>query len=48
MVLARGYAIVLNDQGQIVKESASAPAGSEIRVLFARDGLKATVTEDSQ
>jgi len=48
MVLARGYAIVLNDRGQIVKESASAPAGSEIRVLFARDGLKATVTEDSQ
>ena len=48
MVLARGYAIVLNDQGQIVKEAASAPAGSEIRVLFARDGLKASVTEDSQ
>ena len=48
MVLARGYAIVLNDQGQIVKEAANAKPGTEIQVLFARDGLKATVTEDSQ
>jgi len=47
MVLARGYAIVLNDQGQIVKEAAQARSGTEIQVLFARDGLKATVTEGS-
>ncbi len=44
-VLARGYAIVLNETGGIVKEAAQAPIGSEIRLLFARDGVKATVTE---
>ena len=43
-VLARGYAIVLNEQGQIVKETTGAPQGSEISVLFAHDALKAKVT----
>jgi exodeoxyribonuclease VII large subunit len=44
MVLARGYAIVLNESGQIVKEAANAPAASEIRLLFSHDGIKARVT----
>jgi exodeoxyribonuclease VII large subunit len=47
MVLARGYAIVLNEEGQIVKEAVQAPAGSEVRVLFARDGVKARVIEQA-
>jgi exodeoxyribonuclease VII large subunit len=45
MVLARGYAIVLNEQGRIVKEAAGAPTGSELRLLFARDGVKAKVIQ---
>jgi exodeoxyribonuclease VII large subunit len=44
MVLARGYAIVLDEQGRLVKEAASAPAGAEINILFTRDGVKARVT----
>jgi len=45
LVLTRGYAIVLNDSGVIVRNAAAAPAGSDIRVLFAEDAVKARVTE---
>jgi exodeoxyribonuclease VII large subunit len=45
MVLARGYAIVLDEAGGIVKEASNAPEGAVVRVLFARDGVKARVTE---
>src|SRR6185437_16591416 len=45
LVLARGYAIVLNDDGQIVRNAASAPAGSEVNLMFAEDAVKARVTE---
>jgi exodeoxyribonuclease VII large subunit len=45
MVLARGYAIVIGQEGGIVKEAANAPGGSDVRILFARDGVKARVTE---
>jgi exonuclease VII large subunit len=44
MVLARGYAIVLDEQARIVKEAAAAPQGSELTVLFERDTVKAKVT----
>ncbi len=43
LVLARGYAIVLNERGEIVREAAKAPAGSEIQVLLSTDSLRARV-----
>ncbi|HWF11371.1 MAG TPA: exodeoxyribonuclease VII large subunit [Bryobacteraceae bacterium] len=43
LVLSRGYAIVLNDGGHIVREAAEAPVGSEIKVLLASDTVKAQV-----
>ncbi|MGD1068943.1 MAG: exodeoxyribonuclease VII large subunit [Bryobacteraceae bacterium] len=43
LVLARGYAIVLNERGEIVKNSAQAPAESEIQVLLQADALRARV-----
>ena len=43
MVLARGYAVVLDEQNRVVKESAGAGKGSDITVLFAQDALKAKV-----
>ena len=45
LVLSRGYAIVLNDSGEIVKQAAAAPDGSGLRILFAEDAVKARVTE---
>jgi len=42
-VLSRGYAIVLNERGEIVKDSGHAPADSEIQVLFQADSLRARV-----
>jgi exodeoxyribonuclease VII large subunit len=48
LVLSRGYAIVLDDEGQIVKDAAGAPAGSEIRVLFERDGVRTRVLESPE
>ncbi len=43
LVLSRGYAIVLNERGDIVKDSNHAPADSEIQVLFQTDSLRARV-----
>jgi exodeoxyribonuclease VII large subunit len=48
LVLARGYAIVLNDRGEIVKEAARAPVGSEVRVLLSTDSLRARVLSPGQ
>ncbi len=45
LVLARGYAIVLDEQGAIVRGAAAAPAGADIRLMFAEDAVKAKVTE---
>lgn len=45
LVLGRGYAIVLNEQGDIVRDPAGAPAGSDVRILLSRDAIKAQVTE---
>ena len=44
-VLTRGYAIVLNDAGAIVRNAAAAPPGSGVKLLFAEDAVKARVTE---
>jgi exodeoxyribonuclease VII large subunit len=44
-VLTRGYAIVLNEAGEIVRNAAAAPVGSGVKVLFAADAVKARITE---
>ena len=44
-VLDRGYAIVQDHQGRILKDAADAPPPSEIAVRLARGRLKARVTE---
>ena len=44
-ILDRGYAIVTNETGQIVKDSAAAAADSAIQVLLARGRLEAKVTK---
>lgn len=44
-ILDRGYAIVTNDAGRIVKEPNEAPVGSGIRVRLARGGIAAEVVE---
>jgi exodeoxyribonuclease VII large subunit len=43
-ILERGYAIVTNEDGRIVKEPSDAPVGSGIRVRLAKRGLAAQVT----
>jgi exodeoxyribonuclease VII large subunit len=43
-VLARGYAIVVGENGSIVHNAAQAPAGSDVKVLLAHDSLRARVT----
>jgi exodeoxyribonuclease VII large subunit len=45
LVLTRGYAIVLDDAGAIVRNAGAAPTGSNIRLLFAEDAVKARVIE---
>ncbi len=44
-ILDRGYAIVTNEAGTIVKEPAEAPVGSEIAVRLAKGEITAEVTE---
>src|SRR6266404_387737 len=42
-ILERGYAIVSNEAGQIVKEPAEAPAGSEVNIRLAKGAIAAKV-----
>jgi exodeoxyribonuclease VII large subunit len=44
LVLSRGYAIVLNERGEIVREAAGAPVASEVKILFEKDAVTARVT----
>jgi exodeoxyribonuclease VII large subunit len=44
LVLSRGYAIVIAEDGAIVREAADAPAGTDVKLMFARDAVRATVT----
>jgi exodeoxyribonuclease VII large subunit len=44
LVLSRGYAIVLNDRSRIVRETADAPVGSDVKVMLAKGALTARVT----
>ena len=45
LVLARGYAIVLNPGGEILKTAAQAPVGTDLKLLFEKDALTARVLE---
>jgi exodeoxyribonuclease VII large subunit len=46
-ILSRGYAIVQNESGAIVKEPAEAPVGSAVRIRLAHGRLGAQVTEST-
>jgi exodeoxyribonuclease VII large subunit len=48
LILDRGYAIVTNQSGAIVKDSAATPPASTIRVRLAKGRLTATVSNTSQ
>ena len=43
-ILDRGYAIVTNDAGRIVKDPSESPPGSEIQVRLAKGKIAAEVT----
>jgi exodeoxyribonuclease VII large subunit len=45
LVLSRGYAIVLNGRDGVVREAADAPVGEEVKILLAKDALKARVLD---
>jgi exodeoxyribonuclease VII large subunit len=47
-ILERGYAIVTNESGAIVKESAAAPEGAAIQVRLAKGRLDANVTKATE
>ncbi|HTT65268.1 MAG TPA: exodeoxyribonuclease VII large subunit [Bryobacteraceae bacterium] len=47
LILDRGYAIVTNQAGAIIKDSAAAPPASTIRVRLAKGRLDATVSSSS-
>jgi exodeoxyribonuclease VII large subunit len=44
LVLSRGYAIVLKDDGSIVREAANAAQGAEVKLVFANDAARAIIT----
>jgi exodeoxyribonuclease VII large subunit len=46
-ILNRGYAIVQNESGGIVKSGRDAPVGASIRIRLAQDRLSAEVTEST-
>ncbi len=47
-ILDRGYAIVTNEGGGIVKEPSEAPVGSQINVRISRGGIQARVVRTDQ
>jgi exodeoxyribonuclease VII large subunit len=42
-ILARGYALVFDSAGQLVKDSAQVAAGDEIRARLAHGEIQATI-----
>ena len=46
--LERGYAVVLDDQGRVVRDSADTAAGRQIAVRLSRGRLAARVEEVSE
>jgi exodeoxyribonuclease VII large subunit len=47
LILTRGYAIVMNDAGAILRSADAAPPGSGLRILFADSELRALASPDS-
>jgi exodeoxyribonuclease VII large subunit len=47
-ILDRGYAIVTNNEGRIVKEPGQAPPGSALEIRLAEGHLSARVSGGSQ
>ncbi|MCU1329653.1 MAG: Exodeoxyribonuclease large subunit [Bryobacterales bacterium] len=47
-VLSRGYAIVLDAEGRVVKQAAQAPEGMRVRMLFERDSVRALIEESPE
>jgi exodeoxyribonuclease VII large subunit len=47
-VLERGYAIVLNERGAVVKQAADAPPESTVEIRVARARLRARITESTE
>jgi exonuclease VII large subunit len=47
-VLSRGYAIVLDVEGAVVKQAAQAPEGMLVRMLFERDSVRALIQESPE
>jgi exodeoxyribonuclease VII large subunit len=47
-VLSRGYAIVLDAEGAVVKQAAQAPEGMQVRMLFERDSVRAVIQESPE
>jgi exodeoxyribonuclease VII large subunit len=47
-VLERGYAIVQNERGVVVKDSADAPPASMVEIRVARARLRAIVNESTE
>jgi exodeoxyribonuclease VII large subunit len=48
LVLSRGYAIVLNEAGEIVRDASQAPAGTSISILLEKQTLPARITGDEE
>ena len=44
-VLSRGYSLVTNEKGVVLKQAAGLNAGQHIRVLFSDGTAKATIQE---
>lgn len=42
-ILDRGYALVLDKQGQVVRNKAQAPAGTQVQICLAHDRLQARI-----
>ncbi len=45
LVLSRGYAIVLNEQGEIVRDASQAPAGAQVSILLENQTLPARILD---
>jgi exodeoxyribonuclease VII large subunit len=45
LVLGRGYAIVLDDSGAIVRNASGARSGDAVKLMFAEDAVRARITE---
>jgi exodeoxyribonuclease VII large subunit len=45
LVLSRGYAIVLNERADVVREATDAAVGENVKILLAKDALKAKIIE---